>query len=57
MFSASVLNNQLVPPSFCLCFTFAGIYFRGLLHHVCDVLMTKACTDQSELVNVGTQID
>ena len=57
MFSASVLNNQLVPPSFCLCFTFAGINFRGLLHHVCDVLITKACTDQSELVNVGTQID
>ena len=39
MFSASVLNNQLVPPSFCLCFTFAAINFRGLLHHVCDVLI------------------
>ena len=28
-----------------------------MLHRVCDVPMTKACVDQSELVNVGGQID
>ena len=33
----SVLNNQFVPPIFCLCFAFSGINFRGMLHHVCDV--------------------
>ena len=33
----SVLINQFVPPTFCLCFSFAGINFRGMLHHVCDV--------------------
>ena len=53
----SVLNNQIVPPTFYLCFTFTGINFRGMLHHVCDVLMAKTCVDQSELVNVGAQID
>ena len=53
----SVLNNQIVPPTFYLSFTFTGINFRGMLHHVCDVLMAKTCVDQSELVNVGPQID
>ena len=33
----SVLINQFVPQNFCLCFTFTGINFRGMLHHVCDV--------------------
>ena len=28
-----------------------------MLHHVCDVPMTKTCEDQSELVNVGAQTD
>ena len=28
-----------------------------MLHHVCDVAMTKTGMDQSELVNVGAQID
>ena len=32
----SVLIN-LCPPTFCLCFVFAGINFRGMLHHVCNV--------------------
>ena len=53
----SVLNNQIVPPTFCLCFTFTGINFRGMLPHVCDVLMAKTCVEQSEFVNVGAQID
>ena len=38
-------------------FAFNYIYFRGMLHHVCDVPMTKACVDQSELVDIGAQID
>ena len=33
----SVLIKQFVPQNFCLCFTFTGINFRGMLHHVCDV--------------------
>ena len=33
----SVLINQFMPPTFCLCFAFTGIKFRGMLHHVCDV--------------------
>ena len=53
----SVLINQLVLPIFCLCFAFTGINFRGMLHHVCDVPMTKTCVDQSELVDVEVQID
>ena len=53
----SVLINQLVLPIFCLCFAFTDINFRGMLHHVCDVPMTKTCVDQSELVHVEVQID
>ena len=53
----TVLINQLVSLTFCLCFSFTGINFRGMLHHVCDVSMTKACMDLSELVNEGAQID
>ena len=53
----SVLINQFVPPNFCLCFVFTGINFRGMLHHVFDVPMTKTCLNQSELVNVGAHID
>ena len=52
LFTLSVLINQFVPPTFCLCFTFFGIIFRGMLHHVCEVTMTKTCVDQSELVNM-----
>ena len=33
----SVLINQFVPPTFCLCFSFTGINFRGMLQHVCDM--------------------
>ena len=32
----SVLINQFVTPTFCLCFAFTGINFRGRLHHICD---------------------
>ena len=31
--------------------------FWGMLHHICDVPMTKTCVDRSELINVGAQID
>ena len=53
----SVLINQFAPPTFCLYIAFTGINFRGMLHHVCDVTMRKILVDQSELVNVGAQID
>ena len=54
----SVIINQFVPPTFCLCFAFTGVNFRGMLHYVCDVWpMTKTSVDQSELVNVGPQTD
>ena len=52
-----MLINQFEPPTFCLCFALTGINFRGMLHHVCDVPMTKTHVNQSELVNVGAQID
>ena len=52
----STLINQFVP-AFCLCFVFTSINFQGILHHVCDVTMTKKYVDQSELVNVGAQIN
>ena len=52
----SVLINQF-QPTFCLCFVFTSINFRGIFYYVCDVTMTKTCVDQSELVNVGAQID
>ena len=32
-----MLISLFVPPAFCLCFVFTGIYFRGISHHVCDV--------------------
>ena len=53
----SVLINQFVPPTLCLCFAFTGINFRGMLHPVCDAPMTTKCVDQSELVSEGVQID
>ena len=37
----SVLINQFVLLTFCLCFCFTGINFRGMLHHVCDVVYDK----------------
>ena len=30
-------NPNFVTPTFCRCFAFTGINFRGMLHHVCDV--------------------
>ena len=48
-----VVIYQFVPPTFC----FTGINFRGMLDHAYDVFMTKTGVDQSELVNVGAQID
>ena len=52
-----VLINPFALPIFCLYFAFTGINFRDMLHNACDVLMTKAWVDQSELVNVEAQID
>ena len=49
--------NQFMSPTFCLCFAFTGINFLGMLHHVCDVTYDEKHVDQSELVNVGAQID
>ena len=53
----TVLINQFVRPTFCLCSAFVDINFRGMLHHICDMPMTKTCVNQSEVVNVGAQID
>ena len=50
----SVLINQFVPRTFCLCFACTDVNFRGMLH---VQPMTKTCVDQSELVNVGAEID
>ena len=33
----TVLINQFVLPTFCLCFAFTGINSRGMLHYVFDV--------------------
>ena len=52
--TTSMLLNQFVPPTFGLCFAFTGIDFRGMLH---PWPMTETCVDQSELVDVGAQID
>ena len=32
----NVFINQFVLRTSCLCFSFTGIKFRGMLHHVCD---------------------
>ena len=53
----SVLINKFVPPTFCLFFSFTGINFQGMLHHVSDVPLTKTDVDQPELVNVEVRID
>ena len=52
-----MLINQFVLPTFCLCFAFTGVNFRGMLHHVCDVAYDENMGDQSEFINVGAQID
>ena len=53
--SQSVLINQFIAPTFCVCFAFTGINFRGITFLTWP--MRKTCVDQSELVNVGAQID
>ena len=37
----SVLTNHFVHPTFCLCFDFTGLNFRGMLDHVCDLAYDK----------------
>ena len=52
--SVSVLIiNQFVPPTFCLCFTFTGINFWGMSHHVSDVAYDKNMCGPI----IGAQID
>ena len=56
----SVLINQFVLPTFCLCFPFTGINFRVMLHHICDVaydenrfgpIRTCKCRGTNGLIN------
>ena len=56
LLSKRLLINQFVPSTFCLCFAFTGINFRGMLHHVCDVAYDENMCGP-ELVNVRAQID
>ena len=57
-FAKSVLINQSVSPTVCLCFTLIGINIRGMLHHVCDVAYEEnMCGPIRTQVNVGAQID
>ena len=60
LLTMSVLINQFVLPTFCLCFAFTGINFRGMLHHVCDVaydenmcgpIRTRKCRSINWLIN------
>ena len=53
----SVLINQFMPPTSCLDFSFTGINFGDMLHHICDLAMMKTGVDQPKLVNAGAQID
>ena len=55
-----VLINQFVTPTFCLYFTFSGINFRDMLHHVCDMaydenmsrpIRTRKCRSSNWLIN------
>ena len=56
----SVLINQFVPPTFCLCFVFTCINFQGMLHTVCDMaydknlcgpIRTRKCRSTNLLIN------
>ena len=54
----SMLINQFVPPTFCFCFAFTGVNFRGICYTTFVTLpKTKTCVDQSELEQAGAQID
>ena len=48
---SSVLVHQFVSPTFCLCFAFTGINFRGMFHHVSDVDY-----DENTFESIGTRI-
>ena len=50
----SVLVNEVVPQTFCLCFLLTDVAFRGMF---VTWVMTKTEVDQSELINVRAQID
>ena len=52
----SVLSDQFVLPTFCLCFPFSDINFRVTLHQVVTYPMKKTGVNQLELVNVGAKI-
>ena len=56
----SMLINQFVLPTFCLCFALSSINLRGMLHHVCDVAYgenmcgpsrTRICRSANWLIN------
>ena len=50
----SVLVNEVVPQTFCLCFLLTDVAFRGMF---VTWVMTKTEVDKSELINVRAQID
>ena len=56
-FKLSVLINRFVASTFCFCFSFTGINFQACYITFLTWPMTKTCVDQSELVNIGGQID
>ena len=56
----TVLTDQVVLPTFCLCFVFTGLNFWGMLHHVCGVsydenlcgpIRTCKCRSTNWLIN------
>ena len=59
----SVLINQFVPPpTFCLCFPFTGINFRGILNRViydknmCGLIRTPKCRSINWSINYMTEL-
>ena len=56
IWTKSVLINQFVPPTFCLCFAFTGINFQAMLHHVCDVAYDENKCEPIRTLK-GAQID
>ena len=58
---SSVLVHQFVSPTFCFCFAFTGINFRGMFHHVSDVdydentfesIRTRICVAQIDWIAI-----
>ena len=57
----SLLINQFVSPTFCLCFALTGINFRDILHHViydeniCGLIRTGKCRSTNWSINYMTE--